>query len=285
MPFPFDATLKELVQAYLPDYEKQLGLEDLGPLRPLNVDLSTVTAATDVALGHGDPPDRIVDLNFQSGPDNELASRTLLYSALLYHRYQVPVHSVLVLLRPVADHSVLTGKLHYEGRRRKGKMDFKYEVVRLWEQSARRYLRGGLGTLPLAPLCRTPPESTVEEGLAPVVRKIIERLSTEASQADRAKLLTATYILTGLRTSPDVSDRLFAEVSSMVESSTYQKILRDGEIKALHKSLLVLGNRKFGRATDESQARLIAVKDLDHLMRMTERVLFVASWDELLDTP
>src|SRR5437870_7809268 len=128
MPLPFDATLKDLVQHFLHDYEVQMGLSDLGPLTPLNVDLSTITAATDIALGHGDPPDRVVDLNFQSGPDEELAPRVLLYNALLHHRFRVPVHSVLVLLRPVADHVQLTGKLRYEGRRRKSKMEFIYEV-------------------------------------------------------------------------------------------------------------------------------------------------------------
>jgi hypothetical protein len=103
MPLPFDATLKDLVQQFLPDYEVQMGLSDLGPLTPLNVDLSTVTAATDIALGHGNPPDRIVDINFQSGPDEKLSGRVLLYHALLHFRYRVPVHSLVVLLRPVAD--------------------------------------------------------------------------------------------------------------------------------------------------------------------------------------
>jgi hypothetical protein len=164
-------------------------------------------------------------------------------------------------------------------------MNFGYEVVRLWEQPVRRYLQGGLGTLPLAPLCRTPPDVPLEEALGQVVRKIDARLASEASQADRAKLLTATYILTGMRTSPDVSDRLFAEVGSMVESSTYQKILRDGEINALQKTLQPLGKQKFGRATKAIQARLLAVRDHDRLVRMIERVLAADDWEELLSTP
>src|SRR5262249_33546834 len=147
---------------FLPDYEVQMGLSDLGPLTPLNVDLSTVTAATDIALGHGDPPDHIVDINFQSGPDEHLAARVLLYHALLHFRYGVPVHSLVVLLRPVADQRQLTGKLRYIGRPRKGKMDFSYEVLRLWKQPVRRFLGGGLGTLPLAVLCQLPPASSVE---------------------------------------------------------------------------------------------------------------------------
>ena len=64
MPLRFDATLKDLVQHFVHDYEVQMRLSDLGPLMPLNVDLSTITAATDIVLGHGDPPDHIVDINF-----------------------------------------------------------------------------------------------------------------------------------------------------------------------------------------------------------------------------
>jgi hypothetical protein len=59
---PFDATLKDLVPDFVDDYDAQLGLrefEPLVPLKSLNVDLSTVTAATDVALGQGDPPAQV----------------------------------------------------------------------------------------------------------------------------------------------------------------------------------------------------------------------------------
>jgi hypothetical protein len=85
MPLPFDATLKDLVQAYLPDFERQLDLTDLGPLRPLNVDLSTISAATDIALARGDPPTRIVDLNFQASRDDNLTPRILLHNSLLHY--------------------------------------------------------------------------------------------------------------------------------------------------------------------------------------------------------
>jgi hypothetical protein len=86
MPMPFDATLKDLVHSYLPDFERQFNLTALAPLRPLNVDLSTVSAATDMALAHGDPPTGIVDLNFQASRDDGLVDRVLLYNTLLHHR-------------------------------------------------------------------------------------------------------------------------------------------------------------------------------------------------------
>ena len=45
MPLPFDATLEDLVQAFLHDYEVRLARRRFAPLVPLNVDLSTITAA------------------------------------------------------------------------------------------------------------------------------------------------------------------------------------------------------------------------------------------------
>jgi len=95
----------------------------------LNVDLSTVSAATDIALGHGDPLVAITDLNFQAGPDLHLPDRLLLYNALFRHRYHVPVHTLLILLRLPADHPTLTGKVRYLGRKRRGKMDFSVRRV------------------------------------------------------------------------------------------------------------------------------------------------------------
>lgn len=285
MPKPFDATLKDLVRSFLPDYEAQLGLGAFAPLVPLNVDLSTVTAATDVALGRGDPPDRIVDLNFQSGPDEDLESRALLYNALLHYRYHVPVHTLIVLLRPITGHARLTGRLRYEGQRRRGKMDFTYEVVRLWRQPMRRFLTGGLGTLPLAPLCRLPAGVPAAEALVPVIRRIDERLTEEASPADRSLLLTAAFTLTGLRVSRPVIEQLFRGVHGMKESSAYQIILEEGRIEALQKTLLRLGRRKFGAPGKAVQGAIRAITDEARLERLTERLLDVGSWQDLLATP
>jgi hypothetical protein len=119
MPFPFDATLKAIVQEHTTDYEAALGLEGDTPTTVLNADLSTVSAATDVALGHGDPLKTITDLNFQAGPDPEVSDRLLLYNALFRNRFHVPVHTVLVLLRPAADHPNITGKVQYVARKRR----------------------------------------------------------------------------------------------------------------------------------------------------------------------
>src|SRR5260370_40150594 len=98
MPLRFDATLKDLVRRHPGDYVSAFRLGNASDIRPLNVDVSVISAATDVVLGHGDPLRSVIDLNFQSGRATKLPGRVCLYNAALHHTLHVPVHSVVILL-------------------------------------------------------------------------------------------------------------------------------------------------------------------------------------------
>ncbi len=287
MPMRFDATLKDLVQSFLPDFERQLELTDLGPLTPLNVDLSTISAATDIVLGHGDPPQTIVDLNFQASRDKDLAARVLMYNGLLHHRFNAPVHSLIVLLRPEADDRQLRGRVRYQVRSRKSRMDFTYEVVRLWQWPVDRLLEGGLGAMPLAILGKLPGNVSAETALAQVVNQISERLSREAPPATGAKLLTASYVLSGLRVSKQIAKKVFQGVQAMKESTTYQGIVEEGReegrIEQTRKIILRQGKRKFGKPTAAIAAVIEGTDDLHRLERLSDRLLTASSWQDLLD--
>jgi len=71
----------------------------------------------------------------------------------------------------------------------------------------------------------------------------------------------------------------------MRESSTYQGILEEGQTEALHKTLLRQGRRRFGPSAPEVENAILGLTDLPRLERMTEKVLDVSTWQELLDTP
>jgi hypothetical protein len=71
----------------------------------------------------------------------------------------------------------------------------------------------------------------------------------------------------------------------MHESDTYQAILDEGEVRGLHRMLLRQGRKRFGAPDPATQAALTAITDLDRLQRMAERLLDVASWQDLLQTP
>jgi hypothetical protein len=78
MPMRFDATVKDLARSHPPDFADQFRLHGPGPLTLLNVDLSTVSAAADLVLGHGNPPQSVVVVHFQGSRDDNLEARVVL---------------------------------------------------------------------------------------------------------------------------------------------------------------------------------------------------------------
>ena len=199
MPLPFDATLKDLACEHPRALLAAFDTPSAEPLRLLNVDLSTVTTAADVVIGLGDPLRDIVHFDFQASAAASKHVDVLVYNALLHRQYRVAVHSIVVLLRPEAAHSNLNGAVAYTARPGRGKMDFGYEVIRLWDIPVEQLLAGDLGMLPLAPLGKLPGEMALEDGVASVIQRLIERLQREAPPDQARRLLTAAYVLTGLR--------------------------------------------------------------------------------------
>ncbi len=80
----------------------------------------------------------------------------------------------------------------------------------------------------------------------------------------------------------------------MRESVTYQAILQEGEkigekmgwrrgrIRELHRMILRLGRVQFGEADEATRQQIKAMRDIDRLEDLTERLLIVSSWDELI---
>ncbi len=283
MPLPYDATLKALVGGHPADFATVFGLPANEPVAAVNVDVSTVSAATDVVLAFGAPVRAVVDLNFQTGPDPTLPARLHLYSAALHHKEKVPVRSVLVLLRPKADAANLTGSLAYtEGG---SGVEFRYEAVRLWQVPVERYLLAGPAALPLATLCEMPADRPLVDALYDVVREIDRRLGAEVTHAEAVELMTAAFILTGLRVKqPDLSS-IYRGIGLMQESTAFDEAIEEGEIKNSHRFLLGLGHHKFGAPEATTKAELQSIRDLDRMERMSVAIFTARSWAELLATP
>jgi predicted transposase YdaD len=120
-----------------------------------------------------------------------------------------------------------------------------------------------------------------------------DRLAHETAPAEAATLWVSTYLLMGLRYPPAVAAQLLQGVRAMKESSTYQAILDEGRaegraegetigrIEEALKVLLLLGGKQFGPPNASTRATIEAA-DLERLERLTERLLDVSSWDELL---
>jgi hypothetical protein len=71
----------------------------------------------------------------------------------------------------------------------------------------------------------------------------------------------------------------------MKESTTYQAILAEGRIEAIKETLLLQGRKRFrSRPSEAVKDAIQAINDEGRLKRMTERLLTVSSWQELLET-
>jgi hypothetical protein len=272
---PFDATLKELIEVDASAWLAFAGLAHCQSFTFVDADLSTVSAAADKVLRVEEAAGpSLLNLELEARHAADAPGRLHLYSTLLQHRHGLPVRSVLLLLRREANASAVTGTLvqHLPGDPVPYDV-FRYRVIRLWDVPVADLLKGGLGTLPLAPLTD---EAVVD--LTAVVGQVEQRFRSEASAAEADKLRAATFVLLGLRYEPAVIEKLFQGVTSMEESSTYQWLISRGEKRAL----LLQGRKKFGQPDEAVQATLDKLTDRAVLDQLCERILDVASWQELL---
>ena len=295
----YDSTTRKLLAFDPPAWLACAGLTPTGPVRVIDSDVSTITAEADAVFAVGDPVDYLVHFELQTSRDVLLPRRLLRYNVLLHYKHEVPVRSVAVLLRPEADGPEVTDiheVRHHEGDTY---IDFRYATVRVWELDLEAVLRGGLGTLPLAPL--------LDAALAspePVIRRIKKRLNLEVGKPSANELWAAVNILLGLRYDDELADQLLRGVLEMEDSTTYQAIIRKGraegraealaegraEVERVSKALirrmiLSLGRHRFGAAQAMTVAALEAIQDGERLMRIEENLLDATTWDDLLATP
>lgn len=272
---PFDATLKELVTNHPEDWLRQFGIPIIGTPEILNVDLSTVTASADTLIRTGE---LVAHIDIESGPDDDRARRMLLYNVLAHHHTGLPVHTVVVLLRPKAGD---TADVVEYGDPDGCGLRFRFRVVRAWEVDAEEWLRGGIGLTPLAVLGRSSVGQTRLQALPAQVERINARAKQEAPD-EVGILLTAAYILATMHIPAPVAKSIFIAVTAMNDLPGYQLIVEEGVVKGVRNLILTQGREKFGEPTERQANRLNAIEDADRLNRIGLRVLTAESWDSLL---
>lgn len=290
MPLTFDATLKNLARDYPSDFVSFCHGPTALPLTILNTDLSVVSTSVDFVAGLGDPMEEVVHIEFQSGNNANKPYDMHVANALLHRSYRVPVRSILLLLRPQAMHRNMSGAINYAKTNQRSKMEFVYELVKLWEIPAEHFIDGDLGLTPLAPLGKLPENLPKEDGLANVIQRVVDRLLRESQPKKQKELLVATYLLSGLIITPEKAQELFKGAKAMQESSTYMAILEEGIEKGIEKgtketlteTILRLGTKRFGEPSPAMEKRLKRIHSKKRLEDLTDKILDAKSWEELM---
>jgi hypothetical protein len=277
MSLPFDASTKYLLETRLADWLPLSGRITTAPVEIVNSDLSTVTAAADRVLRVQEKPPWLLHVELQTGRDLGLPVSIHVYNALLERQHLMLVRSLVVLLRREADFSQLTGVLERQFPNEPAYLTFRYQVVRVWDLPVEMFLHGGLGILPLAPL------SKISEAMLPsVIARMDERFRQEATDVEADHLWTATEVLMGLRYSDTFVEQVLGGIYHMEDSVTYQAIVRKGKISGLQEMLLRLGRKRLGPPAEAAEANIKAIKDVERLETLAERLLDATSWEELL---
>ena len=299
MSMPFDASLKNMVRRHVPDFREAFHLPDVNTL--LDVDLSTVSAATDIVLADANPPQsQLVTLDFQSGNDPAIDDRILMYQGILRHRYHLPIHSLVLLLRPDAFRPTMTGSVLYETSQGRGKMDFRYEMIRLWEIPATDLLDAGIGAASLAVLGKLSERKNLLAGITDVLHELERRFRVELTSSEANELKSAVGVLLGLRVPREVAKVILERVLHMEESTTYQLIIEKGiergiekglaqgeslgRVKGAREMLLSLGGDRLGAPSKKIQQTLAKVTDVERLQRMIGKLFDAESWPDVLAT-
>jgi len=89
-----------------------------------------------------------------------------------------------------------------------------------------------------------------------------------------------------------ISGESHAKVQAM-NQTTYEKGIEKGIEKGreqgleegLQNTLIHLGRKRFGIPSREIKAKVLSIQDIARLEQLTERILDVQSWQELLETP
>jgi hypothetical protein len=186
----------------------------------------------------------------------------------------------LVLLRPKAAVPGLGGKLSYRSGDKR--VIFEYEVIRLWKEPVDQFLHAGLNLLPLAPLCKLPQDLAVEDAMRRVVGEIDRRLAALDDQARAVRLMTAAFILSGMRIPKERLSGVYEGVRIMHKTTAWDSAVDEGIIKGELRILLMQGRDRFGDPDAKIESVLRAINDLERLERMAIAIHRVRSWKGLL---
>jgi hypothetical protein len=293
---PFDATVKDLLEAYPADWPECFGLPRPTSVEVVEAGLPAAAGAPDKILRISGPSPCLLQLELLTTYDPDFNQRVLEQSILLNGQHKLPVYTAALLLRPEADGSAMTG--HVQRRHPDGTcyLDFRYQMIRVWQRPVESFLTGGLGTLPLAPI-----SALSRDELPSVVRRMDERIKNEGTPGKAASLWGTAYVLMGLRYPKDLVDQLLSGVNTMKESVTYQAILEQGRIDGLTAGVMLgmnqgalsearrilnrLGRKRLGPAEPNINAAIIDLEDTDKIEALCERLDEVSTWEELFGEP
>ncbi len=289
---PWDNNSKRLLAEYSQDFMDWLirGAQFTGSRSQAFESISVEADIMHEAIMHGKR--MMFHIEFQSGPDPDMAQRLLEYAVLAYRRYECPVYSFVVYLKK-------SGKIPQPPLVRtlpdgKELLRFHYEVIQLYEIPYQELMATELpGLLPLVPLA---------EGGAKreVVEEIIARL-IQLNLHPESELLFLVYGFASLALKSDKDldwlDRRFAMLHDILYDSPavqhLRKVFREealkegreegreqGRLETLQNILLSFAQARFPTLTPLAKEKVAQIQKPETLESLTLKVGLAQTLEE-----
>ena len=249
----------------------------------------------------------LLHIEFQRNRDSKMGERLWEYNLKATRKYKCPVWSVVIYLKD--DGKVAKAPLIRELPNGRVVHHFDFEVIRLWEISAKELKQKGLvGLLPLLPLTKGGAQREVIE------EAIVELMP--AGEEPKSELLTLMYGLASLAFEDETDQewliRRFTKMYDILrETRAYQEMTKEsreegrqegleegfeegrqeGKLEALRQMLLTIAQERFHNAkmTRLTKGQAAIINDPDVLQGLILKVSLAQTLEEaqkyLLDWP
>jgi predicted transposase YdaD len=291
----FDASSKYFLALSPRDWLALIGADAGAEITEIDSDVSTVSARADkLLLVAGDIP-RIEHIEIQAARDSDLPVRVCWYGVLLHYKRRLTIHSTVVLLRPSADCAELTGL--YEARLADGTpfLQYRYQVIRIWELPPEIFLSSGIGVLALAPLGKIK-----EDQIPELIDKIRVRVDRELDAAERANFWTGLGMLLGLKFSLTRAEKILEGIGDLKESIFTHSVVaqmlinkglekgreegrEEGRAQEARKFLLRILARRFASVAAELRSAVESIAEVESLERLIEIAIDESDVEVLLE--
>ena len=216
--------------------------------------------------------------------DKPMPLRMLLYASYLAHQHELDVYSTVFYLRPPAGRR--DPGFHAYGDDRLGGLDFRYNVIRMYELEGEAYLDSGdLGLLPFTALMRPPVGMPAEVW---VERCIDRTCSVSVDRQTRGTLLYALSVFGSLVHPAELfQDRVLEAI--MRESPFYEHVIQRGvelgiergtRQTTIENTLSVLTARFPNADVNAVKPELEAITDINRLKQVNLNASLVSSFHE-----
>jgi predicted transposase YdaD len=275
MPGQWDDSLKMFISENPQDFASWL-FEGAQVRRKLLTEFKTRTIDADALLEvmlNGE--DMLLQIEFQSTNDPTIGARLLEYNFEAKREHKLPVHSCVIYLKNDGD--VPRSPLKWKLPNGQEVLQFHYQSIELGRLPTETLRRTRLtGLLPLLILTK--------DG---ATHEVVEEVIAGIEAAEKRDLLPITKLLASLVFTSE-SDKewiiwRFNKMSDILrETWAYQEIVQEGELRALHQTLLDVVQARFPEILPYTKKQTEGIEDTEILRRLIVKMSIVQTTEEAL---